>query len=261
VAAFTAIDPARLRIFSDSESVLAQIDGWMIPILGSLVAQEAMSRMLSTKSPAVAKRACLTGAAIYFSVGLMPLIIGLTGYELAGDFGEGDAFLPSLALSIMPPVLYVIFLGALISAILSTIDSALLSVTALAGHNIINPFLPHMTEGQKVIFERGIVVAAGIFCYFVAVGGDSIFGLVELASSFGSGGLLICFMAGLFTKFGGPRTALATLAGGVILTLLTNYVWMMDAPYLTAVAGCAVIYTAGSALGRWTGPAKAYMKE
>lgn len=242
-AAIASIEPSRLEIFREDESLLQQLDGWMIPILGSLVAQEAMSRLLATRSADIARRACYVAAVMYMIVGLMPVLIALFGYQLIPLPEEQDSFLPALALNIMPPVLYVIFLGALISAILSTIDSALLSATALLSHNLLLRHYPDLAEKRKLLITRGFMVLSGLFCYVVAAGGDSIFGLVELASSFGSSGIVVCVLAGLYVRGGGQLTGIATLITGIVLTSLGEFVIDMEAPYLTAVAGCAIVYT------------------
>jgi Na+/proline symporter len=241
-AAFGSVTPDQLRIVAPGESWLARIDGWMIPILGSLVAQEAISRVLATRSAAIARRACFVGAGLYLTIGMLPVVIGLVGSPLVGSFAEQDTFLPTLAVEVMPPVLYMIFLGALVSAILSTIDSALLAVTALVGHNVVVPMFPGIDERSKTRIERAMVVFAGIGCYFIAVGGDTIFGLVELSSSFGSGGILVCVVVGLHSRFGNRVAALATLATGMALTVAGQFVFEFEAPYLIAVAGSLGVY-------------------
>jgi len=245
-AAIAAIEPSRLNLLNESEGLLEQLDGWMIPILGSLVAQEAMSRLLATRSAVIAKRACYIASAVYVVVGLMPVLIALFGYQLIAMPEEQDSFLPALAMQVMSPVLYIIFLGALISAILSTIDSALLSATALASHNLLLRQYPDINEKQKLLITRAFMVLTGLFCYLVASGGDSIFGLVELASYFGSPGIVVCVLAGLYLRGGGQWTGIATLITGIVMTSLGEFVIDMEAPYLTAVAGCVVVYTMGS---------------
>lgn len=240
--AFEGVDPSRLTLFAPGEGLLAQFDGWAIPVIGSLVAQEAMSRLLAARSPEVAKKACIIGAFVYLVIGSIPLLIGLVGRGLIPAPENADNFLPHLAMHILPAPLYVLLLGALISAILSTINSVLLGVTALAGHNIIMPLLPRISERRKVLIEKGIVVLCGTVCYFMAISGESIYELAALAASFGSAGLVVCVLIGLNSRFGGAIAALATLIAGIAFTLLTEYVFAIDAPYLAALAGCIVVY-------------------
>jgi Na+/proline symporter len=241
-AAFAHIIPERLYLISDNESLLSQFDGWAIPIMGSLVAQEAISRLLAAKSPEVAKKGCIIGALIYLVVGSIPLIIGLTGSNLIPLPEENDQFLPTLAMSILPAPLYVLLLGALVSAILSTTNSILLGVTALTGHNVIVPLMPGISERRKVIIEKCIVVVAGIVCYLMAISGESIYELAELAASFGSAGLVVVALTGLNSSFGGTKAALATLIAGIVFTLLTEYVLETEAPYILALLGCVIVY-------------------
>ncbi len=240
-AAFSGIPMEKLSLFSDSESWLAQIDNWAVPVVGSLVAQEAMSRILAARSPEIARQGAFAGAAVYLIIGAIPLVIGLLGASML-SVEDNDMFLPQLAMQILPAPLYVLLLGALISAILSTINSILLATTALMGHNIVIPLIPGISERNKMLVEKFIVVLAGIFCYFMATSGGSIYELAELAASFGSAGLVVCVMIGLNSQFGGGWAALSTLIAGIVFTLVTEYVLAVEAPYLAALAGCIIVY-------------------
>lgn len=240
--ALSSIDSSRLSLISPDESILSQLDTWAVPIAGSLVAQEAMSRLLSARSPEVARDGCVIGASIYLVLGCIPLLIGLIGNNFMVLPAESDQFLPELARNILPAPLYVLLMGALISAILSTINSILLGITALAGHNVIVPLMPGISERRKLLIEKGIVVLAGVVCYFMATSGGSIYELAELAASFGSAGLVVCALIGLNSRFGRKYAAFATLICGIVFTLLTEYVFDIEAPYLAALAGCIIVY-------------------
>ena len=67
------IDPARLGLFSTADATPLEIlEAWAVPVCGSLLAVEMLSRILGCKSAATARNATLTGAAIYLTVGLIP---------------------------------------------------------------------------------------------------------------------------------------------------------------------------------------------
>lgn len=242
-ASFAAIPAARFSLLTPDESLWTQLDSWAIPILGSLVAQEALSRLFAARSPQVARQACLLGAGLYLTIGIIPLVIGLIGGTLIAVPEDSDAFLPALAEAILHPVPYVLLMGALISAILSTINSTLLAVTGLVGHNIVVPLLPQAGERKKLMIQKGIVVGAGIVCYLLAASGESIYSLVELSSSFGAAGVLVCVLAGLYTRFGGPWAAFATLAGGMVIKFAADSLGV-EAPFIVTLAGCTMVYFA-----------------
>lgn len=63
------------------------------------------------------------GGLLYLAVGLIPVATGLLGYELLPNLSHPEQILPQLAQTYLSSFLYVIFAGALILAILSTVDN------------------------------------------------------------------------------------------------------------------------------------------
>ncbi|MCA9840942.1 MAG: sodium:solute symporter [Cyanobacteria bacterium HKST-UBA03] len=230
----------------------SQLNGWAIPIIGSMVAPEALTRTLATKNATVARQACLWGGAMYFCVGSLVCAVALIGIPfLKGATDYGDMMLPNLVLSVFPGWMAVLFLAALVSAILSTIDSTLLSIAGMLGHNVLLPVIEKKTrhrldEGQKVLLSRVIVVATGAAAMAVALGGKSIYGLVEMASSFGSAGFLVCVLGAIYggRLRVGPLSATAVLLAGVVFTALFQYVWQLPGYFLMNLASCGVLYLA-----------------
>lgn len=240
------ITPERLNLLSDQEPVLAQIDEWMIAIVGSLVAQEAISRILATRSEQVAKQTCYIAAFLYFTVGLIPVFIGLVGYSLVSPDSYGDGFLPRIAETVLPDFAYVLFIGALISAILSTVNTTLLSLGGLIGHNIIIHGWPEKfpNEASKVRLQRLLVIGAGLLTYVIAIGGENIYALIESSSSFGSAGLVVCLLFGLWTRHGSLYAALTAMFVGVAGTGLLQYVFEWPAAYMGTLLAAACAYSA-----------------
>ena len=93
---------------------------------------------MATKSPQLAQKSTFMASALYLAIGLIPVTLGLFGHQLIGDISHSDQFLPVLAAKILPSGMFIVFSGAMISAILSTADSNLLSVSGLLSHNILN---------------------------------------------------------------------------------------------------------------------------
>ena len=241
--AFGSISAEQLHLFTDQQPLGGQVDEWAIAILGSLTAQEAISRILATKSPQVAQRASFGAAGLYLFTGLIPAAIGLLGAQVIPvTDANTDNYLSLLAERMLPTPVFVIFLGALISAILSTVDSTVLSVSALLSRNIIEPAKPDLSEQSKLWLQRGMTGATGIIVYFVATGGRTIYELIETTSAFGSAGLLVVMLAGLWFKWGGPWTGFVTVAAGIALTYFARNVLAWEMAFLASVAGCAGIY-------------------
>lgn len=242
-----AFDPNRLS-FAGPEgfSPLEQMESWMVPILGSVISQELIARTLAAKSPRVARNSAITAGSLYLLIGFVPLTLGLFGPSLLPQLEHSEQFLPTLAQTMLHPVLYVVFAGALVSAILSTVDSALLAAASLASHNLVVPLLPNPSEKAKLVTARACVVAFGLVAYILARHAEGVYHLVEEASAFGSAGVFTVVVFAIFTRYGGALTAYLTLIGGVSVYVVGAYVLEMDYPYLLSVAVALSCYaTAG----------------
>lgn len=246
---FTHLDSSRLNLaYAQEESPLAQMESWCIPIIGSLLSQELISRTLAARSPEVARNSALLAGLLYFCVGMIPVFLGLIGPAILPGLEIPEHFLPELAQHYLNPFLFVLFAGALISAILSTVDSALLAAGGLTSHNLIIPLMPGLSEKKKVMISRGSVFFFGLVSYFLAVSADGVHDLVEEASAFGSTGIFIVVFFGLFTRYGGVVSGYATLIVGILVYVSGSYVVQVRYPYLVSLGAALATYLV---IGAW----------
>lgn len=241
-AIFRQMPADRWQILGVGESIWERLDRWAVPVLGSLVVQEAISRFLAARNPREAVRACHTAGGIYFFTGLIPLFLGFIGPWLLPGLTDREQFLVMLSHQFLPGILSVVFLGAMISAILSTVDSILLACAALFSHNFLLPILGIKKEKTKVLVGRGTVVATGLLALAIALSGNRIYDLVLLAAAFGTAGVLVITTFGLYSRLNSERAALATLVGGLVLTPVFQLVLEFQAPFLLSVLSCVVIF-------------------
>jgi len=247
---FAVMDEGRFSFIRPQETLLERMDRWMVPILGSLVTQEAIARILAAKSVRAARNASFIACGIYLAVGFIPVFLGLVGPDLLPGVGDPEQFLIKFAGQVLPQTLFVIFVGALISAILSTIDSILLAVSALFSHNLIFPLFSVRSEGSRVLIARLVVAASGVLALLIALSGGGIYNLVLTASAFGTAGVLVITLLGFYTKSGGRIAAIAALVAGLVLTLVGQYIINLPAPFMTAVLGSTAIFLILSAFSR-----------
>ncbi len=243
VAPLASIDPERLSLVEGGDaSFLVTVERWAIPVVGSVVAAELVARIIATRSPQVARRATLAGGATYLLVGLIPVMVGLMGVSLVPNLAEPEQILPHIAQRYLPTFLFVLFAGALVSAILSTVDSALLVAASLVSHNVVVPLRPHMSERGKVTTARIFVALFGVSAYVMAMRAERVYELVEQASAFGSAGIVVVVVFGLFSRRGGARSAFLALWAGVSAWVLGAYLAPVPYPYLTSLAVAAGAY-------------------
>lgn len=211
-----AIRPEQLRLIGPGEGVFARLDAWSIPILGSLVTQEAIARFAGARDAETAKCGCLGAAALYLVVGLVPVLIALAGVHLLPLPEEQDRFLPLLVEELLAPIWSVLLMAALLSALLSTVDSNILSVSALVTQNL-------RAGAGSLALARGTTAGAGLVALAIAIAtllsGDAIYDLIELSSVLGQAGLLVAVLIGLFSRFGGPIASLAAILACAVCNL------------------------------------------
>jgi Na+/proline symporter len=250
-ALVSQIDVERLELFSTADATpLELVEAWAVPVCGSLLAVELLSRILGCKSAATARNATLIGAGLYLTVGIIPVTLGLAGPTLVPGLEEPEQLVALLAQQHLSTVVYVLFAGALISAILSTVDSCLLAAASLVSHNLVVPLSPKLTEREKVLTARlGVAVFGGI-AYVIALHAGGIYELVATASAFGSAGIFVVGLFGLFGRIGGAASAYAALAAGVLVWAAGEYWLQWSTPYITAVAAALAAYLLAAPLAR-----------
>ena len=239
---FAAIPVSRIDPFPDGLSIFAMIEEWAIPICGSVVAAELVSRVISARSPQVARNSSLIAGGGYLLLGLIPVSIGLAGSVLIPGLEDPEQILPLLGQRFLPGFLYIIVAGALISAILSTVDTTLLVCSSLVSHNVIVAARPDLSERAKVRVARAGVATFGVIAYVIALYAEGVYALVEAASSFGSAGIFTVVTFGLFTRLGGPMAATASLLSGIGMWVLGAYVLELQLPYLASLAASVAAY-------------------
>ncbi|MBW7932737.1 MAG: sodium:solute symporter family protein [Gemmatimonadaceae bacterium] len=222
------------------------LEAWAIPVLGSLAATEIVSRVIAARTRTVAQRASFAAGALYITIGSIPVVIALLGTHLVGQIADPEQLLPTVAHDMLPTVLFAVFAGGLISAILSTVDSTLLVASGLLSHNLIIPMAGITNERTKVRLARGGVLVFGALAYVLAVNADGVFVLVEQASAFGSAGLLVTVLFALFTPWGSARTAALTLVGGMVVFAVASAQGLAT-PYLASLGASLACWGLGSA--------------
>ncbi len=242
-------DPLHARTPLDALETLA------IPIFSTIAAQELASRALSMRGAQLARSATVGAGFMYLALGLLPVVIGLGAANYIGADRDPEQTLSLFAQQQLPLPLYILFLGALVSAILSTLSGALLVAGSLLAHNFVTPLLaprfPHWGEGGKLKLDRAAVVFFGIVAYAIALGSDSIYELVQQASALGSSGVLVLLVFGLWTpRFGHAPSAYAALLLGTV-TYLIGADWLqMESPYLLSLALALLGYLVAVPFGR-----------
>ena len=245
-AMWAAAPPAVWSFTAPGESWTDRAELWLIPIIGTMVSQEALARTLGARSPEVARRGALLGAAIYLTVGLIPVSFGLFGPQLGLPLAEGEAYLPSLAAALFPGWLLIIFTGALVSAILSSVDSALLAVSAVVTESGYKRLFPKASPTALLRAARAATCGAAVLAAGLATQGESLRNLVLDAGAIAAV-LAVPIIAGLAGVRAGFRAAVGAILAQIAVLGVLDYalgvpgafLWMLASGILTFAAAAA----------------------
>ena len=194
--------------------------GWAsvlaIAALGNIPGQDLLQRIFSSRSSSVARNACLFAGVAYIAFGAIPVILGLSAGILLPE-SRDQAIVPALAGAFLSPPLAIVFTVALASAVLSTIDSAILAPASVIAQNI----LPRFVRGPTPLARsRAAVVGVTAASLGVAYIGEDAYTLLEAAYELGLVGLFVPLAIGLYRRPGSEMPALLSMGVGVTLWLV-----------------------------------------
>lgn len=175
--------------------------------LGNLPGQDLMQRVFASKNEETAQKACTFAGISYIVFGMLPVLLGL----VAAAYYKGhiqESVLPALAQAFLHPVMAVIFVVVIMSAVLATITSAILSPAAVLAQNLLLkvPYIKQHTNGLTV--NRCCVIFIASASLAMAYSGQGAFALLENAYSITMVSLIVPLTMGLYTR---PRNELPAI--------------------------------------------------
>ena len=187
--------------------------------LGNIPGQDLMQQGFVARSESTARLACLVAGVLYLVFGLVPPALGLAANLLVPG-QAGGATLPALAALFLSPPLAVLFVLVILSAVMSTVDSAILSPAGVMAQNLL-PRLPPLAQVPPLTLNRLSVVLVTVVSVAMAFWGESAYALLESAYELPLVSLLVPLALGLYRKeAGGEGAALAAMVSGTGLWLV-----------------------------------------
>jgi Na+/proline symporter len=241
-AGLAQVQADKLALFEADDSLIDILERCAVPICGTLIAVELISRFLGARSANVAVIGTSLGGLIYLTVGVIPIFLGLVGPMLLPEVDETEQAVARLAEVFLPGALHIAFVGAIVSAILSSVHTALHAPAAQISHNVIVRVVPGLSERGKLWSVRLTVLALSVIAYVIAATSHGIHELVETASAFGGAGVFVVTLFALFTNFGGAMSAYVSVTAGLLLWLAGKYIVGFPAPYLTSLVSSLIAY-------------------
>jgi len=230
----SAYENGRLQIFPDAgaREWLVYIAGFLTAALGSIPQQDVFQRVTSAKDEQTAVRGTLLGGLFYCLFAFVPMFIAYSAVVIdpehlaqfaSEDNREVQRALPSAVMLSTPFWAQALFLGALVSAILSTASGTLLAPASLIVENVIKPFVPAMTDRTMLRCLRVVlVIFAGAALHQALSSNNTMYEMVQQAYSVPLVGALAPLAVGLAWKGATNQGALCSIITGVATWLIVS---------------------------------------
>jgi SSS family transporter len=199
---------------------LNYLRAWLIFGLGDLTAQALIQRAMSAKDERTAQNSFYLAGFGHLSLGMIPVTLGIIASVTLPGLAEPETVIPTLAIEYLHPVAIAIFVGALLAAIMSTADSALLAAASVFSVNILPLFKRRISDKQRLLATRISIPVFGIVAVYVAVEVQVVYELIMDANSVKLVCVAVPFIAGVWWKRANRTGVLASMATGFLAWLI-----------------------------------------
>jgi SSS family solute:Na+ symporter len=242
-AVWSRIDPDMLRLTpaeNDPVTWLNYLRAWFIIGIANLTSQSLLQRGLSARNESVAQNSFYLGGIGFLGIALIPVFLGIVARSSMPGIENQDTIIPMMAMEYLHPVLMSVFVGALLAAIMSSADSALLSASSVLSNNILPVIWPASAARRKLIWARVSIPVLGVFAVIIAWKVQSIYGLILASNEMLLAAVVAPFVLGIWWKASNRTGALAAMAVAVIVWLSSKWLWPELPGDLLGMAACVL---------------------
>ncbi len=157
------------------------ISSWVVQGLGSLSCQDLVQRALAAKDAKTSRRASIAAAVGYWTIGVIPALMGIWAILIYPNLANPDEVLPRLALDYLPLPIFTIFTIGLLAALMSSADSSMLIPPSMIAWNLLPMVKPDLSERAKLMISRILVPVIAFASLAIAFWAKTIYFLMNLS--------------------------------------------------------------------------------
>ncbi len=200
---------------ADLRSWLFYLQAWLVIGLGAIPSQDLVQRGLAARDEPTARRSAWLAGLLYLGVGFVPVLLGILGRVLLPELENPELVLPQLCLAHLPPLGVALVLGALLSAIMSSADSALLAPASVLSQNVARHLRPGLSDVQLLRVARASVPLFGVLSLGIGLWFENVYDLMVSSWSVLLVSLVVPLTAGLYSRRVDGPAALASMGAGL----------------------------------------------
>ncbi len=202
---------------------------WLIFGLADVSAQTLMQRAFSARDEQTAQNSFYLAGFGHLSLGLIPVTLGIIASVTMPGLTDPETVIPQMAQAHLHPAAIAIFVGALLAAIMSSADSALLAAASVFSTNILPLFKPEVSDRHRLLATRIAIPVFGSIAVYVALRVQVVYNLILDANSV----ILVCvtvpFIVGVWWPQANRSGALASMAMGFLIWFVA-IIYVPEAP-------------------------------
>ncbi|HJP49834.1 MAG: sodium:solute symporter family protein [Pseudomonadales bacterium] len=202
---------------------------WLIFGLADVSAQTLMQRAFSARNEQTAQNSFYLAGFGHLSLGLIPVTLGIIASVTMPGLTDPETVIPQMAQAHLHPAAIAIFVGALLAAIMSSADSALLAAASVFSTNILPLFKPEVSDRHRLLATRIAIPVFGSIAVYVALRVQVVYNLILDANSV----ILVCvtvpFIVGVWWPQANRSGALASMAMGFLIWFVA-IIYVPEAP-------------------------------
>jgi len=192
---------------------------WMGLGVAAVASSSIIQRALSARSENVAKNSFYLAALGYMTVGIVPLLLGFAATVTMPDLEDPDAVLSLLAIEHLHPVFAAIFVGAIVSAIMSSSDSILLGVSSIISMNLLPRVIKNPSDELRLRVARYSIPVCGLIATYVAFNADGVIDVLQNSVEVLLAAIIVPFILCFWWEKANRLGALAGIFSGLIVWL------------------------------------------
>ncbi len=257
----SAFDPATGLAGSEGVPFWAFLfGGFFLYISYYGVDQSQVQQELSVKSERASKKALMLNGLARFPLTLLYVLLGIAVFAVYQQSPQlsamvpadnPDFLVPQYIYLMLPQGIRALLLAALLAAAMSSLDTALNSLSAATMRDFINKWDP--SSGQKLIFSKLTTLFWGIavtgFAFLVGNISDTVIVAINKIGSAFYGPILAAFLTGVLMRRIGTLGVMAGILAGVCLNL---FLWVAHPEIHWMwwnLSGCAAAIITASIVG------------
>lgn len=202
---------------------LLYLRAWVIFGLADIASQSLLQRAMSARSERVAQNSFYLGSLLYLGFGLIPVMLGIIAIVSMPGIDNAESVVPALALEHLPPAAIALFVGALLAAIMSSCDSALLSAATVISTNLLPWVRRDPPDALRLAVIRWSIPAGGLIGVAAALNAQVVFDTVLDANMLMLAAVIAPFILGVWWQQANRIGALAAMATGIVAWVAASY--------------------------------------